>query len=205
MLTANRIALQDVRAAIEQYGLLLMQDSKLPSLVSIVAGGPLKGSWWSHPQSKLMFDVLQVISSETLMVKLIAGKRTFVHPRLWAAVCAIAEGNEPWQLDKLKPDTRELLDLVNERGSLRSDQVSLSTGSRKIGSVVDDLEKRLLVHACDEHTERGHHARVLRTWPHWRAEARLIDLPALATARDLIASATAKYHSVPVGNGSEAS
>lgn len=186
-----------VRAAIEQYGLLLMQDAKLPSLVSIVAGAPVKGSWWSHPESARMFDVLQVIHDETLVLKLLAGKRTFVHPRLWPAVCAVAESGEPWQTSKLAADGRALLGLVTAHGSQRTDQLELPPGSRKLTTVADDLEKRLLLHARDEHTERGHHARVLCTWEDWRRQARVLKraLPTPVEARALITAATASYAS----------
>jgi len=188
-------AVERVRAAVEQHGLLLMQDAKLPSLVAIVATGPIKGSWWSHPQSALMFDVLQVIHEETLVVKLLSGKRTFVHSRLWPAVCAIAESNEPWQLDGLPTDAREVLDRVRVEGSIRSDHIELPATNRKLAAIADELEKRLLVHATDEHTERGHHARALQTWAHWRAQAKLSarSLPTVESARELIETATARY------------
>jgi hypothetical protein len=184
-----------VRAAVNEHGLLLMQDATLPSLVSIVAGGAVKGSWWSHPQSSSMFDVLQVISAETLLVKLLAGKRTFVHSRLWPAVCAMAESREAWQLRKLKPDAQHVLELIDGQGSLRSDHVELPDSSRKMGTVIDDLEKRLLVHTDDQHTEGGHHARVLQTWSRWRAGANLQTVPALAEARERLEDACARYSS----------
>jgi hypothetical protein len=186
-------ASQAVREALERYGLLLMQDSSAASMVSIIAGEPVKGSWWSHPKSQLMFDVLQVISAESLVVKLIAGKRTFVHARLCPAVCAVAESREPWQLDALKVDARALLDRVDAAGSLRSDQVKLPDGPRKISTVVDGLEKRLLIHTRDEHTDHGHHARVLQTWQRWRDQAGVSELPAIDTARGLLDSAAASY------------
>jgi hypothetical protein len=37
---------------LEADGLLLLSDSKLPSLVRLVAGKPVKGSWWAHPRGK---------------------------------------------------------------------------------------------------------------------------------------------------------
>jgi len=170
-----------VREAIDRYGLLLMQDASAPSMMSIIAGEPVKGSWWSHPQNPLMFDVLQVISAEALVVKLLAGKRTFVHPRLWPAVCAVAESNEPWQLDKLKPDAPRSIGSLHAEGSLRSDHFELPAGSRKLGTLADELEKRLLVHARDEHTDQGHHARVLQTWPRRREQRRFQPFRSLLT------------------------
>jgi hypothetical protein len=191
--TDREHATKAVRETLERHGLLLMQDASVPSMMSIIAGEPLKGSWWSHPKSQLMFDALQVISAESLVVKLLAGKRTFVHPRLWPEVCAVAEGNEPWQLDKLKPDARALFERVQAAGSARSDHVELPKSARKIGTVVDDLEKRLLIHTRDEHTDRGHHIRMLETWPCFRRGANVSHLPAVSEARALLEAAAAGY------------
>jgi hypothetical protein len=186
-------AMHAVRETLDRYGVLLMQDASVPSMMSIIAGEPLKGSWWSHPKSQLMFDVLQVISAQALVVKLLAGKRTFVHPRLWPAVCAVAESNEPWQLDKLKPDARALFERVQAAGSTRSDHAELPTGARKMATVVDHLEKRLLIHTRDEHTDRGHHVRVLETWRYFRRDAGVSHLPPVGEARALLESAASDY------------
>ena len=37
---------------LKRYGLLLVTDARLPSLVALVAGAPVRGSWWSHPRGK---------------------------------------------------------------------------------------------------------------------------------------------------------
>ena len=36
---------------LEEHGLLLLQDKTLPSLVGLIAGEPVSGSWWGHPRA----------------------------------------------------------------------------------------------------------------------------------------------------------
>ena len=77
-----------VRRDLEKFGLLLLQDKKLPSIATIIAGEPMSKSWWSHPRSQEMFNCLEAIEDEALTTRLIGGKVTFVHKRLWPALAA---------------------------------------------------------------------------------------------------------------------
>ncbi len=43
-------------------GLLLQQDRILPSVVGIVTGQSLRGSWWGHPKGRLIFAVLSELA-----------------------------------------------------------------------------------------------------------------------------------------------
>jgi hypothetical protein len=75
-----------VRRSLERLGLLLLQDKKLPSVATIFAGEPMAKSWWSHPRGNEMFRCLNEIEDEVLATRLINGKVTFVHRRLWPAL-----------------------------------------------------------------------------------------------------------------------
>lgn len=63
-----------------------------PSLAEAIAGGPIRGSWWAHPESQRIFDVTREIrrSDDILVCRLGAGKVTFVHRRLWPALVKLA-------------------------------------------------------------------------------------------------------------------
>jgi len=152
-----------VREALEQHGLLLLHDARLPSVTTIVAGAPVRGSWWGHPAGKRIYDVLGRV--EAAWPKLLGGKVTLVHRRLWAALAAVGEQDAPWQLDGLDDDTRAVLDRVRTAGELRSDELGRGAGPK-----VTALERRLLLVAEEVHTDDGHHARVLRTWARWLPE-----------------------------------
>jgi hypothetical protein len=59
-----------------------------PSLAEAIAGGPVRGSWWSHPKSHEIFAVTRAIRSndDVLVCRLIEGKITLIHRRLWPAL-----------------------------------------------------------------------------------------------------------------------
>jgi len=63
-----------------------------PSLAQAIAGGPIRGSWWSHPKSHEIFAITQAVreSEEILVCRLVDAKITFVHCRLWPALVRIA-------------------------------------------------------------------------------------------------------------------
>jgi hypothetical protein len=143
-------------------GLLLVQDRSLPNVVSLVTGETLSSSWWAHPQGKVIFRHLAEIADhpDVLSTKLIGGKVTFVHRRLWPALLAVARAREPWQLARLPPDARELLVKLERRGSLTAS-----------GPAAKALERRLLVHGEQVHTEAGKHQTRLETWQEWSQRA----------------------------------
>src|SRR5262249_40764739 len=46
---AAESALRQAMDALDLTGLLFMHDARKPSLTAIVAGKPIRGSWWGHP------------------------------------------------------------------------------------------------------------------------------------------------------------
>lgn len=69
----------------------------VPTLTHAIAGEPIRGSWWSHPQGKRIFAVLQAVSQDqdVLVCRLVENKITLVHRRLWPALAAAAPLLEP--------------------------------------------------------------------------------------------------------------
>ena len=165
-----------------RYGLLLESDPKLPSVVSLVAGKPIAGSWWGHPSGGAIYREVNWLAdrSDVILLKLLNGKVTFVLDRLWPHVYAVGRCGEPWQVDGLSPSSQGLLELVRRNGILRTDDARsrLAAGSR-ISAAALDLERRLLVVGIQVHTESGRHAKSLESWPHW---ARRIKLGSRMTA-----------------------
>jgi hypothetical protein len=64
-----------------------------PSFVDAVAGEPVRGSWWSHPRSQEIFALTRSVrdSEDVLVCRLVQGKITYVHRRLWPAVVRAAD------------------------------------------------------------------------------------------------------------------
>jgi hypothetical protein len=64
----------------------------VPSVAEAIAGEPIIGSWWSHPDAPAIFDALSAIddSDDIRCFKLVDRKITFVHRRLWPALACLA-------------------------------------------------------------------------------------------------------------------
>jgi len=141
----------------------------------------VKGSWWSHPRAHEIFRKLEELD-DAIATKLIAGKVTFVHPRLLPALGAVGRAREPWQMRGLSPAARRLLSRVDREGSVRAS-----------GPAAKELQERLLVNAHEVHTESGRHETVLEAWPSSK-------LTALQGRRQLEKAATAigaELHDLP--------
>ena len=163
-------AFPEVLQALANTGLLLLTDRLLPSVTSMVAGEPVRGSWWSHPRSHQIYAVATSLEDDpdVTTAKLVSGKVTFVHRRLWPSLLAVVRSGEPWQREGLSAEARSLLASVETRGQIRLDswlqgKKEASTCKRAAG----ELEKRLLVHVDEVHTESGAHSKALESWGQW--------------------------------------
>jgi len=158
-------------ALLGRDGLLLVSDRTLPSLVSLVTGGPVRGSWWGHPQGSTIFALANTLEghADVLLIKLIAAKDTFVHRSLWPALRAVAQVREPCQLHNLSEAGSILLQLVDAHGELRADELPLIHGATptRTADAARELERRLLARVGQVHTETGAHARVIESWDRW--------------------------------------
>jgi len=80
-------------AFVERHGVVLQAArGPVPSLAETIAGGPFRGSWWGHSKGHEIFHVAEAIceSPEVLVCKLVEGKVTYVHRRLWPALVKLA-------------------------------------------------------------------------------------------------------------------
>jgi hypothetical protein len=161
MASAKRRAVRTLSSAlvlIEREGALTLS----PGLVEAVAGEPVKGTWWAHPQGKLIFQLGEQLEDheDVLVTKWIAGKVTFVHRRMWPALVRIVT-DEAWRAPRKKALSaagRALFTKVEKAGTLRLD---------KPDKAKKELEASLLVRSASMHTEKGKHATVLGAWSAW--------------------------------------
>ena len=79
-------------ALVEQGMLLESAPGPMPNVAELVAGEPIRGSWWSHPSSHAIFDALNLLaaSPDVVRTRLVNGKVTLIHRRLWAALVRLA-------------------------------------------------------------------------------------------------------------------
>jgi hypothetical protein len=154
--------------------MLVSQDKLLPSVVGIMTGERLNRSWWNHPKAHKIFGCLERLGedSDVLVSRLIGGKVTYIHRRLWPAFLAVATSGEPWQKRGLSGDARRLLKAMLGSGIQRAK-----------GSAARELQERLLVRGEEIHTEAGRHELVLQTWESWSAQ-RAIDQISATVGRE---------------------
>jgi hypothetical protein len=67
--------------------------SSLPNLAQTIAGQPISRSWWKHPKSNAIFLCSRAIrqSTDVLVCRLVSGKVTYLHRRLWPALVRLAD------------------------------------------------------------------------------------------------------------------
>jgi hypothetical protein len=171
---------QEILHVLADRGLLLTQDKKLPNVVTLLTGQSLRNSWWSHPKARLIFAVLSDLAQrpDVLFTKLLYGKVTLLHRRLWSPFLAVASAREPWQVRGLSPKARRLLRTLEAEGSVQAS-----------GAGARELEVRLLAHAEEVHTESGRHEIHLEAWHAWSQRVGEKPAPSVSQARRTLETA----------------
>ena len=79
---------------VRKHGVVLESAAgPVPSLAQALVGEPISGSWWAHPRSHEIFETTRVVreSDEILVCRLVDGKITYIHRRLWPALVRAAK------------------------------------------------------------------------------------------------------------------
>jgi hypothetical protein len=95
---------KEALAFVERHGVVLQAArGPLPNLAEAIVGGPIRGSWWGHPKGKEIFRATKAIceSPNVLVCKLVGGKITYVHRRLWPALVKLRSRFREEQLAKV--------------------------------------------------------------------------------------------------------
>ncbi len=82
---------------VREQGIVLQSArGPVPNLAEFVAGEPIGGSWWGHPAGHEIYAALNEVTSspEIVVTRLINGKVTLIHRRLWPALVRL-EGRLP--------------------------------------------------------------------------------------------------------------
>jgi hypothetical protein len=94
-------------AFVKRHGVVLQAArGPVPSLAEAVAGGPFRGSWWGHPKGREIFRAAAAVSDspDVLVCRLVEGKVTFVHRRLWPALVKLAGRFRKDQLARVREE-----------------------------------------------------------------------------------------------------
>jgi hypothetical protein len=98
---------EEALAFIREHGVVLVSArGSAPRLTEAITGEAIRGSWWAHPQSHRIYAILQAVTEaeEVLVCRLIDGKITLVHRRLWPSLVALARRFAPEQLARVREE-----------------------------------------------------------------------------------------------------
>lgn len=108
-------------AFVERHGIVLesARHATLPSIAQAIAGKPVRGSWWGHPQGREIFAATRALrgSPHVLTCRIVDGRISFVHERLWPALARLAERFAPARIARLQ-------EVHTTRGRHRVDEVA---------------------------------------------------------------------------------
>ena len=84
----------------EQGVVLQSARGPVPNLAERIAGEPIRGSWWGHASGHEIFAVLTRVldSPDVVATRLVDGKITLIHRRLWPALVRVADCFPPERL-----------------------------------------------------------------------------------------------------------
>ncbi len=79
---------------IETHGIVLeAAHGPVPCLAAEIAGERIRGNWWSHPKAHTIHRLTGNVRNSDLVhvCRLVGGKVTLVHRRLWPALVRLAD------------------------------------------------------------------------------------------------------------------
>src|ERR1700682_485401 len=93
MCRRNRMTPKQAIAFVQANGIVLESGrGAVPTLAEAIAGAPIRGTRWAHPKANTIFLCSRAIrkSANVLVCRLVGGKVTYVHRRLWPALVRVA-------------------------------------------------------------------------------------------------------------------
>jgi hypothetical protein len=102
----------------QQVVVLESAKGSRPNLAEAVAGESIRGSWWGHKKGRTIFWATRAVrnSSDVLVCRLLDGKVTYIHRRLWPAIVRLAESLDRTKLaaihEEHKPSGAHKLHLI---------------------------------------------------------------------------------------------
>jgi hypothetical protein len=93
-MVAPFVTTADAIEFVRTHGVVLESATgPVPSLAVAIAGGPIHGSWWAHARGREIFALTRAVRdcSDVLVCRLVEGKITYVHQRLWPALVRVSK------------------------------------------------------------------------------------------------------------------
>jgi hypothetical protein len=96
---------REALAFVKASGIVLESARRpVPNLADLIAGEPIRGSWWGHRKAAQIFRCSRAIrnSKDVLVCRLVGGKVTYVHRRLWPALVKVHDQFEARNLSAIR-------------------------------------------------------------------------------------------------------
>jgi hypothetical protein len=104
---ARAVTSEEAIALVKREGILLESArGPVPNLAESIAGETIRGGWWGHPKGHDIFAATRAVrdSADVLVCRLLDGKVTFIHRRLWPAVVRLAEKLNKTRLSAIRDE-----------------------------------------------------------------------------------------------------
>jgi hypothetical protein len=98
---------EEAIAFIREHGVVLASGKgPVPRLTEVIVRAPIKGSWWAHPRSRHIFAILRAVSAskDILVCRIVEGKVSLVHRRLWPALVRVAYRFPPNRISQVREE-----------------------------------------------------------------------------------------------------
>ncbi len=85
---------RDAIAFVKLHGIVLESArGPVPNLAEEIAGERIRGGWWGHAKGHDIFAATRAVrtSPDVLVCRLLGGKVTYIHRRLWPALIRLAD------------------------------------------------------------------------------------------------------------------
>jgi hypothetical protein len=92
------VTTDELLALLEREGVLLESaKGPVPNVAELVVGEPIRGSWWAHPGSHEIFARINEVADhpDVVRTRLLGGKVTLLHRRVWPALVVLADRFPP--------------------------------------------------------------------------------------------------------------
>jgi hypothetical protein len=133
---------------VERHGILLESaHGPVGTFADAAAGERIRGNWWSHPKSHQIFALTRLVrnSPDVLVCRLVDGKITFVHRRVWPALVRLAGELRPDRLGKIREVHTPLGKHVVK---VRSFPDWVPVPVQRLAARLTDIEARLELDSC---------------------------------------------------------
>jgi hypothetical protein len=140
---------------IERHGAVLESaKGTIPSLAQAIAGEPIRGSWWGHPKGNQIYMLLNDVcdSPDVMRCRLVDGKITLVHRRLWPALVRMAHTFDGARLSAIREEhtstgahrvtTVKFLDWVSADVRATAKCISAAEAEEQLGSLLTNRRAR---------------------------------------------------------------